>query len=709
MSQPPKPEPHESKQGYLRRCVTMLSGEGMDEDTAFAVCALEASRHTLADEQPRRRLSAPVRLADEAQPGGQEPADAGNLRGFAILAYTGAEVSQWGYRFVIDLSGIRMAHNAVPALREHEREAVVGMTSRASVTEAGLLLHGSFLPVTQDAREVQALAEAGFPWQASIGVMPLHIEEIGQGASVEVNGRTFAGPIDVWRAARVDEISFVALGADGETAAVAMRRSTMSEMPEKNEDLQTEEQQPATRPAGDTQDEKKKDKDTARQDDDTSREDDGKGESLSRTEGERIKSILRLCSGLGLSAGFARDCIARGLSLAQAQDAALQHLEQRPGGRPVGHLSAGLDESDKFRRAAVEGLCLRQGLRVEKPAPGAEQFRALGPLGLARLCLSRAGERPDYLSASDVARRILSADMRLAASGQDYAAIFADVMHKFLMQGYEVEERTFLPLAERMTATDFRDMHGVNFSADLDLSEVPENAEYTYATPVATSEKFRVAKYGRIMRVSWEQIVNDDLSVFSRLPAAFGAAWGRKQNDIFYGTLTSSVMADGKPLADIAHHNLVTSGTAVTSEALAKMRRIMRIQRGLKGERLNIVPTYLVVPPSQETAAEVLLHSLAQPEAPNAAVYNPWASGRLRHIVEPRLEADSGPSPWYVFAAPTQAPAMAVSYLNGEEAPTITQHEFFGVDGLAYKVRGVFGVGLLDYRGVAKNVGVAAG
>ena len=729
-TKPPTPERGENKPAYLRRCVAALRAGGMDGDAAFAACALEASRHTLGASAPRRLMGGRVRLEGAPSPEAPElpkqreppePPERADGGGFAILAYTGAEVCQWDYRFVIDLAGLRMAHNAVPALREHDREAVVGMTERATVTGAGLLLHGRFLPVTGAARQVRALAEAGFPWQASIGVMPLRIEEIGQGQSVEVNGRVVAGPLDVWREARVDEISFVALGADGDTAAVAMRRTGMPDMSEleRTEERRAEEERAGEGKTPETPDAAGRAEETPDGETEDGKKDGGKkdgspaGEALSRAEGDRLRGILRLCGALGLDAATAHDWVARGLSLAQAREAALTALERRPGGQPVPRgLALGEDESDRFRRAAVEGLCLRQGLapgpRGKGPEPGAERFRALGPLGLARLCLSRAGERAEWLSASEAARRILSPEMRLAAAGQDYAAIFADVMHKFLLRGYEAEERTFLPLAERMTATDFRDMHGVSFSADLDLAEVPENGEYAYASPVAASEKFRVAKYGRILRISWEQIVNDDLSAFSRLPAAFGAAWGRKQNDIFYAALTTGLMADGKPLADAAHNNLVSAGTGVTSEALARARRLMRQQRGLRGERLNIAPTFLVVPPSQETAAEVLLHSLAQPEAANAAVYNPWASGRLRHIVEPRLEADTGPSPWYVFASPAQAPVMAVSWLNGEEGPTVTQHEVPGVDGLAWKVRGVFGVGPLDWRGVVRNDGASA-
>ena len=54
----------------------------------------------------------------------------------------------------------------------------------------------------------------GFPWQASIGADILEAEFIPNGSQIQVNGRTFDGPLYVIRQSILKEISFVDTGAD---------------------------------------------------------------------------------------------------------------------------------------------------------------------------------------------------------------------------------------------------------------------------------------------------------------------------------------------------------------------------------------------------------------------------------------------------------------------------------------------------------------
>ena len=66
------------------------------------------------------------------------------------------------------------------------------------------------------------LADAanGFPWQASIGAAVQEHEFVREGQTVHVNGRAWQGPVNVVRRSSLGEISFVDLGADGNTSAL---------------------------------------------------------------------------------------------------------------------------------------------------------------------------------------------------------------------------------------------------------------------------------------------------------------------------------------------------------------------------------------------------------------------------------------------------------------------------------------------------------
>jgi len=153
-------------------------------------------------------LSAPVLLRDA--PEGKVKTE------FDITAYTGAVVDRWWGKLAIEVDGIT-AKARMPIFREHTRELIVGHSLSHRKENGAFMVAGRFTGATDAAKEVQALANDGFPWQASIGVRPLKILSIEQGASARVNGQDLDGPAEIWMESEVFETSFVALGADDNT------------------------------------------------------------------------------------------------------------------------------------------------------------------------------------------------------------------------------------------------------------------------------------------------------------------------------------------------------------------------------------------------------------------------------------------------------------------------------------------------------------
>jgi hypothetical protein len=46
-----------------------------------------------------------------------------------------------------------------------------------------------------------------------------------------------------------------------------------------------------------------------------------------------------------------------------------------------------------------------------------------------------------------------------------------------------------------------------------------------------------------------------------------------------------------------------------------------------------------------------------------------------------------------------------VAFLDGRREPEVFEREAFDIDGIEYKLRHVFGVGCMGYRGLFKNPG----
>jgi len=147
----------------------------------------------------------------------QKPDEDGR-RAFLMLGYTGARVNLGFIDAVFDLTGMETADQTV-IFRQHDPNRIVGM-AKAEVTENVTLL-GEFFD-TPDSKAIQNLGDQGFPWQASVGLRALEAELVLEDEEVEVNGRLEQGPFVHVKRSKLKESSFVPLGADENTFAVAL-------------------------------------------------------------------------------------------------------------------------------------------------------------------------------------------------------------------------------------------------------------------------------------------------------------------------------------------------------------------------------------------------------------------------------------------------------------------------------------------------------
>jgi hypothetical protein len=147
--------------------------------------------------------------------------DAKKLPSFTGNAYTGAVMKPGGWygSIVVDLDGIRVPSQSRPVLRQHDHEQIVGHTNSVEVDKKGVQIAGVFSGQQEHVEKVTDPASKGFQWQLSIGANPVRTEYLEAGEETEVNGRTVTGPLTISRETELGEISFVPLGADGDTSA----------------------------------------------------------------------------------------------------------------------------------------------------------------------------------------------------------------------------------------------------------------------------------------------------------------------------------------------------------------------------------------------------------------------------------------------------------------------------------------------------------
>lgn len=358
----------------------------------------------------------------------------------------------------------------------------------------------------------------------------------------------------------------------------------------------------------------------------------------------------------------------------------------------------GQDERTTRRSAMIDAILHRDDPRSALSG-AAREYRGLSLLDMARECLEAAGEYHRGMSKSEVAKRAFH-------STSDFPFILENVANKSLRAAYEAYPRTFTAFARQIRAPDFREMKRVQLGEAPLLDKVNESGEFTRGSIAEGRESIKVDTYGKVVGVTRQVIINDDLGALTRVPGVFGTAIAMKESDLVWALITGNVvMSDGTALFHANHKNLIGSGIALGIEGLGKTRELMRRQVGLDGKtKINVRPAYLLVPTALETKAEQLINSTLTPDQAANAV--PTSMRSLQIVVEPRLD-DNSATAYYLAADPAVIDTIEYAYLEGQEGAYIETRMGFDVDGMEVKCRLDFGAAAIDWRGLAKNPGAA--
>lgn len=423
-----------------------------------------------------------------------------------------------------------------------------------------------------------------------------------------------------------------------------------------------------------------------------------------KEERSRISEINRAARAVGLSDEFAQTLVENGTPIDQARAKIIDEAQKNNPVEPrlQSGIRVGTDEKDKKQRGMESAIMQRAGVLPKDVQGEPGDFRGNTLMDIAKECLRNADIDIRGLTQMEIASRALQMSSKRDGGGGlgtgDFSFVLANVLNKTLRTMYDLQAKTFTPWTRKSTATDFKDMLRTQLN-DIKLSQVQEGGEYKFATLGDSGEKYKVAKWGKIVNIDWEAIVNDDLSSFSRIPTLLAGAVAQMQADLIYAILTGShKMFDTNELFDATNHgNLTASGTAISVTSIGVGRQLMRDQKAPGGNLLNIAPKFLLVGSQNEALA--LQYTSQNYTATKGADINVWA-GLLTPIVDSRIPAKN----WFLVADPMQLDTVEYATLDGQEIFSET-HYGFNVDALQYKVRSVFGGKAIDWRGLYKNVG----
>lgn len=595
----------------------------------------------------------------------------------------------WEGRYYEEELSLEAAHvrldrlNAgAPLLKDHRAslDATIGVVERAWV-EAG---EGRALVRFSERAEVAPImadVKAGILRNISVGYAVRRYEVTKE-----------EGKLDIYRAVDWEpaELSFVAIPAD----ASAQVRSAPDAGGERTECVFFNRAQPATgEPKMDVQDSPAG---TAPAEPLDAVNADQVREAAIAAERARVGEINQLCKRH--SVPLADKLIADGSTLEHARAVILEHLAVRDSAGTASrmtHIETVQDET-AARRAAVENAILNRASPAKhKLDEHGRQYRGLPLLELGRSLLEAEGVNTRGMDKLQLAQRAMH------GSG-DFPAILANVANKTLRAAYEAAPQTFRPFTKQAGAADFKQIQRTQVGDAPNLVKVNEHGEFTYGTIGEGKETYQLATYGRIIAVTRQTIINDDLGAFTDMPAKFGRAAADLESDIVWGIVTNNAaMADTVALFHADHGNLAAANAAIAVASLGLARAAMRKQTSLDGRVINVSPAYLLVPAALETIAHQFTSSAYV--STKGIDINPFA-GALQPIVEPRLDVASATA-WYLAADPAQIDTIEYCYLEGNEGVYLETRNGFEVDGLEIKARLDFAAKAIDHRGLFKNAG----
>lgn len=417
------------------------------------------------------------------------------------------------------------------------------------------------------------------------------------------------------------------------------------------------------------------------------------------SERKRVTEIKKAVRSAGLDDSFSDEMINLGVSADEARSLVIDRLAEKDketATRSV-NVSVGEDLTQKrMMEGAQNAILNRFNSRNYQLDEQGKHYRNLSMVDLAREFVEKTGVSTRGMSRYEIVTRGMH-------STSDFPLLLANVAGKTLRDAYQAAPQTFMPITREVTVSDFKEVSRNQLGDAPSLEKVLESGEVTRGTIGEGAEKYKIEKYAKIVAVTREALVNDDLSAFTRLPDLFGRAARDLESDLVWAIITSNpVMSDTITLFHANHSNLNQGGAAAISVAsLGKMRAAMRLHKGLNGRYINLTPAYLFVPPSLETLAQQYVASITPAQSSNV---NPFVGAFRGIAAEPRLEANSATA-WYMAADVGQIDIIELARLEGEAGPQIETRNGFEVEGLEIKVRMDVGAKAIDYRGLQKNAG----
>jgi len=650
------------------------------------------------------------------------------------VAYNGGKLSIYGWEdpVVVDIAGMETGADETPLLADHFGYADnrLGLVTVSIAGGRAIEVSGSIVSETDRAKEIVLQGKKGADWQLSIGATANAVQHVKEGART-INGQDHAAPFFHISKSTLCEVSVVPIGADQQT------HMTIAASLIKTQTDQGVVAMPPTKPAEAAKIEAAK-------------------QEAAKVEAEKIEAAKKE---------------AEKIEAAKIEAALIEAARQRTDSAPdIAALIAKATADERTRVAAIKAICAGDCPEIEATAIADGQTpEQVSPLALAALRASRpniaginvgagSANGPEVLQAAAMSAFGIDEKARLAdcgekaveAAGKQYRhglglqqmivqaalangcqhgdfrnyhreilqaafssaslpGILSNVANKRLLASFDAVEQVWRQISAIGQTPDFKAMSSYRLTGDQGFLEVAPDGELKHGTLGEESYSNQAKTYGRLMVLTRQMQINDDMGALASMFQRLGRGAALKVNDVFW-----TAFMDNAAFFAAGNSNYMDGATtALDIDALTAGNLLFRKQTDPDGSPMAVLAKYLLTPVDLEVTARKLMVDTTVIATDFAASASTVATSGNPHVGKhtPIASAylNDSTTAWYLLADPMDVPVIETVFLNGVERPTVESAAAdFNTLGIQFRGYFDFGVAKQEYRGGIKSKGAAA-
>lgn len=280
----------------------------------------------------------------------------------------------------------------------------------------------------------------------------------------------------------------------------------------------------------------------------------------------------------------------------------------------------------------------------------------------------------------------------------DFADIITEGVRTVMRDEAKVRAPLWKELANTENLPNFKETELVMVNDAPDLMAVSEDGEYKQAIISGTGEKIQLATFGREVAITRQAIINDDISLISKLPRKFMQAGYRLSDKLMFNAILAGKMGDGKDVFQAGNANkwgnLTTGVTAGDYEKL-----IMALHKSFAtattsgGDALDLRGEFLLANPDHASMLDAVLNTASKPDEYNAA-YKKFA----KVIETARMASINGA----IGLTSKDFDSVIMGFLDGQMDPWLETGDGFTSDGAKFRITYDITSKVLDRRGISK-------